>query len=236
MWWLSVDMAYYQCLDLYAEGISQEEKRKRIIEMIKLHSGIFQQDIVHLVQSEYAYDHCKYIGIPKNSIKFLGDYLRDEFLDNALRPCEIQKQNMVTYNPKKGMEFTKKIISLAPEIEWVPLIGLSTEEMSLLLKSAKVYIDFGDHPGMDRIPREAAISGCCVITGRKGSAAYYEDVPILDRYKFNDNADDVYYDIISMIKYIFDNYEKCSLDFEYYREFIKMQKNKFKSDVRKIFG
>ena len=153
MWWLSVDMAYYQCLDLYAEGISQEEKRKRIIEMIKLHSGIFQQDIVHLVQSEYAYDHCKYIGIPQNSIKFLGDYLRDEFLDNALRPCEIQKQNMVTYNPKKGMEFTKKIISLAPEIEWVPLIGLSTEEMSLLLKSAKVYIDFGDHPGMDRIPR-----------------------------------------------------------------------------------
>lgn len=236
LWWLSVDMAYYQCLDLYAEGISQEEKRKRIIEMIKLHSGIFQQDVIHLVQSEYARNHCQYLGISDDKIKYLGDYLRDEFIENALKTCEIEKQNMVAYNPKKGMEFTKKLISLAPDIEWIPLQGLTPDEMSLLLRSVKVYIDFGEHPGMDRIPREAAISGCCVITGRKGAAAYHEDVPILEKYKFDDNAENVHYEVIAKIRDIFDNYEQYTLDFDEYREFIKKQKNKFKLDVRKIFG
>ena len=122
--------------------------------------------LIHLVQSEYARNHCKYLGISGDKIKYLGDYLRDEFIENALKTCEIEKQNMVAYNPKKGMEFTKKLISLAPDIEWIPLQGLTPDEMSLLLRSVKVYIDFGEHPGMDRIPREAAISGCCVITGR----------------------------------------------------------------------
>ena len=89
---------------------------------------------------------------------------------------------------------------------------------------------------MDRIPREAAISGCCVITGRKGAAAYHEDVPILEKYKFDDNAENVHYEVIAKIRDIFDNYEQYTLDFDDYIEFIKNQKNKFKLDVRNIFG
>ena len=81
------------------------------------------------------------------------------------------------YNPKKGIEFTRQLIEAAPDLNWVPLENMSNEEVRGKLKTSKVYIDFGDHPGKDRFPREAAISGCCVITGKRGSAAY-DDVPI----------------------------------------------------------
>ena len=40
-------------------------------------------------------------------------------------------------------------------------------------------MDFGFHPGQDRLPREAALLKNCIITNREGSAAFYKDVPIL---------------------------------------------------------
>ncbi|KAL3809235.1 hypothetical protein ACHAXA_005283 [Cyclostephanos tholiformis] len=46
------------------------------------------------------------------------------------------------------------------------------------------YIDFGPHPGMDRLPREAALAGCIVITNREGAAAHDEDVPLPQEFKF----------------------------------------------------
>jgi len=60
------------------------------------------------------------------------------------------------------------------------------EEVIKLLQKAKVYIDFDYHPRKDRLPREAAILGCCVITRKRGSAKFFEDVPIPDEYKFED--------------------------------------------------
>ena len=42
----------------------------------------------------------------------------------------------------------------------------------------------------NRIPREAAMCGCCVITNRNGSAANNVDVQIADKYKFDNEADE----------------------------------------------
>ncbi|MCX7738527.1 MAG: hypothetical protein N2Z80_03840 [Hydrogenothermaceae bacterium] len=60
-----------------------------------------------------------------------------------------------------------------------------------ILKKAKVYIDFGNHTGKDRIPREAAMLECCVITGRRGIAKYREDVPIPENYKIEDKVENI---------------------------------------------
>ena len=37
---------------------------------------------------------------------------------------------------------------------------------------------------MDRLPREAALAGCIVITNREGAAAHDEDVPLPPEFKF----------------------------------------------------
>jgi hypothetical protein len=163
---------------------------------------------------------------------YLSEYLNEDFLKTQTDLSK--KEDIVAYNPKKGFSFTKKIISSAKDIKFVPLINMSRDEIIKTLQKAKVYIDFGSHPGKDRIPREAAILGCCVITGKRGSAAFFEDVPIPDEYKFEDKEDNIP-KIIDKIKDCFENYEERYKDFDYYREVIKNEPQRFIEDLKKIF-
>jgi len=182
----------------------------------------------YIFQSRYAFEYFKALN-PKY---YLSDYLNESFL--KIQTDLSQKKNIVAYNPKKGFAFTKKIISLAKDIKFIPLINMTREEVIKTLQRAKVYIDFGNHPGKDRIPREAAILGCCVITGKRGSAAFFEDVPIPDEYKFEDKEENIP-KIIEKIKDCFKNFEERYKDFEYYREFIRNEPQKFIEDLKKIF-
>jgi len=163
---------------------------------------------------------------------YLSEYLNEDFLKTQTDLTK--KENIVVYNPKKGLAFTQKIIKKAKDIKFVPLINMSRDEVIKTLQKAKVYIDFGNHPGKDRIPREAAVLGCCVITGKRGSAAFFEDVPIPNEYKFEDREENIQ-KIIDKLKDCFENYEERYKDFDYYREVIKNEPQKFIGDLRKIF-
>ena len=110
---------------------------------------------------------------------------------------------------------------------------MKREEVISLLKKTKVYIDFGNHPGKDRIPREAAILGCCVITNRKGSANYQKDIPIYQRYKVSENTDIP--EIVDIIKDCLKNYKLRYKNFDNYRKVIKKEYKKFIKDADKIF-
>jgi len=111
---------------------------------------------------------------------------------------------------------------------------MSRDEVIKTLQKAKVYIDFGNHPGKDRIPKEAATLGCCVITGKKGSAAFFEDVSIPEEYKFKDKEENIP-KIVDKIKDYFKNYEERYKDFSYYGEVIKNEPQRFIEDLKKIF-
>jgi len=111
---------------------------------------------------------------------------------------------------------------------------MSNDEVYQNLISGKVYIDFGNHPGKDRFPREAAISGCCILTDRKGAAAYQKDVPILEKYKFNDNKKNIP-NIVNQIEYCLNNYQEAIKDFDSYRDFIRQEKDIFKKDIIRLF-
>ena len=44
-------------------------------------------------------------------------------------------------------------------------------------------MDFGFHPGQDRLPREAALLKNCIITNRE-ELSFYKDMPIAEEFKF----------------------------------------------------
>jgi hypothetical protein len=182
----------------------------------------------YLFQSHYAIDHFKNL----EHKYYLSDYLNKDFL--KIETDLSNKEDIVAFNPKKGFSFTKKIISSAKDIKFVPLINMGRDEVIKTLQKAKVYIDFGNHPGKDRLPREAAILGCCVITGKRGSAAFFEDVPIPNEYKFEDKEENIP-EIINKIKDCLENYEERYKDFDYYREVIKNELQKFIEDLKRIF-
>jgi hypothetical protein len=163
---------------------------------------------------------------------YLSEYLNEDFLKSQTNLPH--KQDIVIYNPQKGYSFTKKIIKRTKGIEFVPIINMTRQQVVETLQKAKVYIDFGNHPGKDRIPREAAILGCCVITGKRGSAAFYEDVPIPEEYKF-DERDENIPEIINKIRDCFENFDERYKDFDHYREVIKQEPQKFVEDLKKIF-
>jgi len=182
----------------------------------------------YLFQSYYSLVH---FGKLKPSF-YLSDYLNKDFL--TITTDFSKKENFVVFNPKKGFSYTKEIIKAAKDITFVPIVNMTREQVIEILQRAKVYIDFGNHPGKDRIPREAAILGCCVITSKRGSAAFQEDVPIPERYKFDDTLDNVPR-VVETIRYCFENFDEAVRDFDFYRELIKEEPKKFIDDLKKIF-
>lgn len=230
IWWLSVDN--YEKIYTYKKAILRGLKHSLYFlkdGTLLFHRNDYKMADYHLCQSYYAIDYLKRKRL--NHIAYLSDYINDAFMqitDNK------QKQDIVLYNPKKGYKFTKRIIKKASDLEWVPIKNLTTIQVKELLLQSKVYVDFGNHPGKDRFPREAAISGCIVITGKRGSAKFYEDVPINDEFKFKDSIKNID-KIVSKIRECLNNYDTKIKEFDSYKEHIKGEKEQFKKDVDAIF-
>lgn len=213
IWWMSVDN-YFR---------SKSDENTKLIK---------EKADFHLVQSFYAMEFVKNtFNIEDNKVMYLCDYISEEY-GQFLFPGELRK-NRGVYNPHKGFEYAKKIIDRCSDIEWIPLENMAEKQMILNMQLAKIYIDFGHHPGMDRIPREAALCGCCIVTNRDGSAAYSEDVPIDDEYKF-ENVTEQIDEIAALLESICENYNMHSTKFDDYRVFINAQKDQFKEDVAKF--
>lgn len=232
IWWLSVDnfkIHYGLINSLKAHGPITMPILCLKSEILFSFSYIYDFDY-HLVQSYYAIDFLKNNNV-KNII-YLSDYVSDEYL--SIKENWGKKEDIIVYNPTKGQKFTDKIIKRAPNLKFIPIKNLTTNQVKELLLKAKVYIDFGYHPGKDRIPREAALCGCCIITNNKGSARYFNDVPINNEFKFIDSDDNIE-DIISKITYCIKNYDDEIVKFKEYRQYIQNEKNQFKLDVKNIF-
>lgn len=142
--------------------------------------------------------------------------------------------NVLLYNPAKGLQVTKKILRRVKDnhIKFIALKGFDRRQLKELFNKSRVYIDFGHHPGMDRIPREAVVNGCCVIVGSNGAAKFYDDVPVPEKYRLDNTSID---DICRTIKECVYNYERQVSDFTDYVEFVKNQELRMEIDIQSIF-
>ena len=184
---------------------------------------------LHVYQSTYAQQHLLKEGIQE--MLPLSDYINTEFISTD--DCKA-KENIVLYNPAKGLKFTEKVIACLPNVIFIPLKGLNRTELNSLFKKAKLYIDFGGHPGKDRLPREAAINQCCVITGIEGAARFFQDIPIGSMYKFESKINQIPI-ITNLILDILDNYSNHIDNFSFYRSIILREQAKFYKEIDTIF-
>lgn len=184
----------------------------------------------HFVQSYYAELYVSEI-LKIHSCNYLQDYINDDIINAGLQHDNTNpRNNYVLYNPSKGYSNLIHIIEKCRKnIKWIPIKNMSPAEISELMLHSKVYIDFGSHPGKDRIPREAAICGCNIITNTQGSAKYYADVTIPSEYKC-ENMNDID-NVLSKIYDLVDNYETRSCLFDTYRQNILQEKEQFKKQI-----
>jgi hypothetical protein len=248
VWFLSVDNYYYSKVKnpifLFKKGVNkilaklnllpvfEPENDYKLDELKKIFK--YQKDPFlkmadfYMVNSYYGMEWFKEL----KPMYYLSEYLNLEFLNTKVDFSK--KQNLVAYNPKKGFSFTKAIIKSAKGINFIPLFNMTRDGIINTLLKSKVYIDFGTHPGKDRLPREAAICGCCVITGMRGSAGNFKDVPIPSEYKFDLKQENIP-KIVEKIKDCLKNFDERQRDFEFYRETIKKEPQEFEHDLQKVF-
>lgn len=229
IWWMSVDNY------LYSGRLSWFWLRRKILELLAVLRGRRNPSVAsmgklqHLAQSVYAQRFLASFGLESHVV---SDYLNEEHFESKSTHV---KERQIAFNPKKGKRVTNRLIRANPDIKFVPIQGLSASGVKELLARSMVYIDFGHHPGKDRMPREAAMAGCCVVTGRRGSAAVAEDVFIPEKYKLDEYASDFDASFREIVLSIFDNYEASASEFSAYRDKIRNEKNVFEAEVRRYF-
>lgn len=186
-----------------------------------------------LYNVEYAYEYIKKNARYDYMAQYLCGPINDIYFNEEINYV-FQKERLVAYNPKKANAFTQKVINYIKEkqanIEFVPIQKMDQEGVKELLEKAAVYMDFGYFPGPERIPREAVMMRCNIITSNLGSAANDIDVPIKKKYKFELSERNIE-DISLLIQDMIDNYAEYVDDYDDYREKVRWQKNNFQAGV-----
>lgn len=223
VWWLSVD--HFAGPSALARLQGQSPTRGAPEELLFGSAG----SCVHWTQSEYAH---QFVASRGGEAMMVTDYIRDEIIDVATEMAQGSRRNIVAFNPKKGLDFTRQLIAATPaDVQWVPIVNMTPRQVSELLGQAKVYVDFGSHPGRDRIPREAALCGCAVITGTQGSAGNGVDLPLPAAFKIDERLPLAVPLIVARIRECMNDYAAAATLFDPYRRWIRGQKAAFTDEV-----
>lgn len=222
-WWMSVNNFHVAAAG--AAGAQMEALRHRVA--------------LHLYQSEYArtFLHTANLGPAAR----LSDYLASDYIRAIGGARPRLRRELIAFNPAKGLQRTGTIFqALAKGVREAPKVvaleGMTREQIRQVLAETKVYIDFGEHPGKDRMPREAAAMGCCVLTNRRGSAANDIDVPIPPDCKIDDRKPRFEMRAAGKIHKLLSDFHQQTPRFDEYRRIIASEPVLFEADADAVFA
>ena len=194
--------------------------------------GLFlkRDNVIHITNLQYGIQYLKSLGI--EAVK-VADVLNEDFFKEYE---ECLRSDVVLYNPTKikMTQFQKVVMTrLTTErgIKFMPLEGYSRQELIDIFRHHKLYIDFGVFSGRERLPREAVMCGCCIITSHTGAASYYEDVAILDKYKCHTEQEAIQ-TILDTLK----NYDMCKEDFKQTQELLIQDRDNYLNEVEALYN
>ena len=223
VYWLSVDGYYRRSLDA-PFWKNWNYYRKTLSDRVFLFK---LRKYSHLANSYYAKDFLKKKQINSFELKgYISNFFNGEFdIKN--------KKNTILYNPAKDRFHIKKVKKFFPNYNFTALENLDKFELRKLYLSSKIYLDFGTHPGRERMPREAASMGCVILVANRGSVCNDFDVPIENIYKIDINNKNLFKKLGHLVDDIFENYEKHLIKFENYRNKISY-KNEYQLFDNKV--
>lgn len=243
IWWLSLEYYFHS----FPEYTVQHSKKLRYVKPIlrplyhiyldmRNHvnqythlTPINQHNIYHMYNCESVRQYLSKIGICENNMIYLCGPIEEIYFTQPA--SSNTREDIVLYNPKKGIEFTKKILKAAEgklkNVKFIPIQNMNAHEIVNIMDKSKVYMDFGYFPGPERIPREAVIRGCCIITSRTGCAGNSVDVPIPERFKI-EAIDENITEIIDRINELICQYDILASEYEEYKYKVELQKDRFK--------
>lgn len=232
IWWLSVN--FYKIL--MDHRIRRQSFFTRLFYQQKDREYYFEHfpNVFQWAQSYRSSIYIKDHGIPASQIDFVCDYINPSFLKNTERIEKDLTNKTIIYNPRKGIKEISQIIKSSPELTWIPIQNMNAGQIQEIMARSLLYVDFGENPGRDKMLRESVSQDCCIISGRNGSSAYYEDLMIPDEYKFNFSEDKIP-EIIAKIKDVLDNYSDHIAQFTTYKKMVLNEEIAFEEKLKEIF-
>ncbi|WP_210480600.1 hypothetical protein [Naasia sp. SYSU D00948] len=238
-WWLSIDNSpLFRSRIAPPAGLNQRTPLSRRLEtaargLKRRLAGDLRlvRSIGNLAQSHYAWAFLySTLGIRPSA---LSDYTTVAPLPQAAVPI-LDRGMTVAFNPKKAAAVTSALQARFREPTYVPLQGMSPGEVRQALSRSAVYLDLGYHPGKDRMPREAALSGAVTLVARRGSGAYYADVPIPMAHKIEPD-ERILESSIRALEWVFEDPAGSQARQDPYRRQISLERETFRREAEAIF-
>lgn len=217
IWWLSVDnflrrkntsgflnkLNYLYCVAVRQRPLFIELSLRRLL---------------HFSKSEYDRLFLRSMRIPCYNLTgpIHPDYL-SLGCDYSGGRC---RSNVILFYPRKGLPTVDRLRHRFPDLEFYPISGMRRSELIQLFSESKLFVDFGHHPGRERMVREAAICGCCVLTNLRGSAHNPVDVPIPSRFKLDESSEDFFSNFYARALEVLSGFERVTQEFAPYRKTI----------------
>jgi hypothetical protein len=201
LWWLSINNA----LTLKTMDIN-----------------IKNQELIHLFHGHYIKETIVPLLSSKHRWYFLHDYLSKEFTN-----LENKKEDIIAYNPTK--DFISGPLLVQHQFKTLPLVELKRKELINLLKNCKIYIDLGSHSGRDRLPREAALLGCVIITSNFCATQNEHDIAIPSIFKMKNEKETLLF-----VQKVLDNYDYYYEMQKEYRESLLLDEFRMREQVKFI--
>jgi hypothetical protein len=182
-------------------------------------------NITHLYQSAYAEGFL--LGKKVKRILPLSDYTLKVF-SNLSR----KNKNYVLISGRKISSEMQTFQSLLKnKLDLKVLNNLSSWKIHKLFNKAIVYLDLGQFPGKDRMPREAVSYSCLPLIAANGAASIKRDFPIPEKFVLKSG------DLIHQVERILEDYSS-SQNFEWFNEWqkaIRDEAKQFQIEAAHIF-
>ena len=214
IFWLSIDNYYFK-----KDHFTFFERLKKYYgSLFTARLPLFAMSkCIHLLQSEYSRIHLNKRNFGQIDI---GDYIHFTEIPEV---TQLRKQSIL-YNPAKGSHITESLKKCNADLDFFPLVDFTPEELNQVMSESLIYIDFGNHPGRDRLPREVVLRGGIVITGIRGSAGNDIDIPVPSKYKFDTSEKNFSQKFRELIDEIYQNSSVGQSDMSHYKNIVLKDK------------
>jgi len=185
---------------------------------------------IHLCQSHYAKSFLQGLGIQETHM--LSDYTKLNDEKELLKDKE--RKIDISFLPNKSIGAENLIAKLNSIFNVVPLENMSPSQVYQTLRNSKIFIDFGNHPGKDRVPREAALCGAIPVIRKIGAATFQEDVPLPDSLLLDTKIFFNETEFMEKIMNILDNLEYNRKSIENYVRKIMSEEQIFHQEIQNL--
>lgn len=213
IWWLSVDNAF------------------GALSTINL-NVLRQPWIKHVAQSVYAAEFVKTLGLQAEMLTDYTVVAEGQPLPLAERPLRVA----VNAGPKVISDLPRLeglLRDRCPALEFVPIKGMSREDVYQAFASSRLFIDLGTFPGKDRMAREALLLGANIIVAKAGAGAWNEDVPIPECYRVAIHDMEA---VARLAAHMIQVPESHAPHFDTLRRICREERTRFFGEVVRVFG